>query len=466
MRFTKRDISRLLFKNVSPFKLILHGTCIGICLLPAIAVLIVGLVVFITSPSDSITSPATCIILSKLQCITNQEEEQFHHQPHQLCSSPQQQQQLLSLSDKSIDQVLLLSLKTSLSEKTCSSSSSASSSLNDSPDEIRSYSSSSSLSSSLFSFLSSSSSSSSTILPSSISFLSSTPSTNDDSSSHASLITTQCTYSVSFNLPSSSEYPLGETIKSSIIPFSKNSPYANYSMQDHVPCFYDPHNPKNVSFEKTNLIHFYTIVGLGVIGAGACLLLLVLISVGIFCTNFCRFCVEYKQTKRKRRQIFRKSMLYKMIMIYGQNSSSGESEDGYTSSSSNEGAMGMRFGLNHSSSIEGILNYGSTDHKRQSFGNGYYYSNANKSPSKRNSGINSSGSSHTMLSSMQYQGILASTHVLRNDKSFHVDEKYFYQHSDDEDHENTLSSSSVEDVTVEIVSTPTRPPSFPAQNNY
>lgn len=70
MRFTKRDLSRLLFKNVSPLKLLLHGICIGICLLPALATLIVGLIVFVTSPSDNITTPTQCTILSKLQCVT------------------------------------------------------------------------------------------------------------------------------------------------------------------------------------------------------------------------------------------------------------------------------------------------------------------------------------------------------------------------------------------------------------
>ncbi|KAG2379480.1 hypothetical protein C9374_006597 [Naegleria lovaniensis] len=430
MRFTKRDISRLLFKNVSPFKLILHGICIGICLLPAIAVLIVGLVVFMTSPSDNITSPATCIILSKLQCITNNKNNNLvHHHERRVIHSHHHQEEEIHTFSSSSERKLLAQPHHKASSLSQSSSS-------------------------LF-------------VHSSHSTFTVQSSSSSDNTKHASLITTQCTYSVSFTIPSSEQqqqHPISAetTIKSSIIPFPRDSPYANYTLQDRVPCFYDPRNPKNVSFEKTNLIHFYTIVGLGVIGAGACLLLLVLISVGIFCTNFCRFCVEYKKTKRKRRQLFRKSMLHKMITMYG---SSGESEDGYTSSSSNEG--GARFGLNHSSSIEGILNYGSTDRKRESIGNGYYYSNANKSPSKfRNSGANSSGSSHVMLSPMQYQGILSSTQVLRNDKSFHVDEKYFYQHSDDEDHENTLSSSSVEDVAVEIVSTPNHPPSFPAQNHY
>ena len=384
MRFTKRDLSRLLFKNVSPLKLLLHGICIGICLLPALATLIVGLIVFVTSPSDNITTPTQCTILSKLQCVTTSATS---------TTTPQQ------------------------TSATFTSSSSNS---------VRHH--------------------QSTIV-------NSQKLINEKSSP------IECTYTVSFTIiPSQSGQQI---IHASTIPFPKVSTHSNYTLNQQVSCFYDESNPKNVSFDKTNLVHFYTIVGLGVIGVGGCLLFLVLVSMTIFFTNLCRFCVGHSQMRSQRKRRLRRNLLSILIPRSSDKSSAINTEDDYEDDYQTDSSVERA--LDSSSTTRGILQYGAMGNRDE--GNGYYYSNANKKHARFN--VASSGSSNGSGISGNNSFLVhvtSSTRVKKNKSSVLIDERHFYQHSDEESEHDEKTDSSVEDIPVEILASSLNRASYPAHN--
>ncbi|KAL9657137.1 hypothetical protein ABK040_002762 [Willaertia magna] len=106
--------------------------------------------------------------------------------------------------------------------------------------------------------------------------------------------TASCTFSVRYKTQN------GKTIDSSAVPFPIHSIYSQYQMGQQVKCYYDITKPLNVSFTKITFLHYYTILGLAIIGISSLLLLFVFFCLCIFSINLVVFCLKFFHERRKR----------------------------------------------------------------------------------------------------------------------------------------------------------------------